>query len=140
MSKWGSGYIYKKSGAWHLQFYQIEKNAAGELVKVRRSQKLCKAKGVTQKHVNGLASAAMVKIESRTTTEKDMPICEFWEHHYLPCKEAILPLTGKPRKKSSTMRGYKQIWRQHLKGHFGTRALQQYEPDFGTQLFHCFSH
>jgi integrase len=30
------------------------------------------------------------------------------------------------------MRGYKQIWNQHLKSHFGKLTLQEYEPALGT--------
>ena len=140
MSKWGSGYIYKKSGAWHLQFYQIEKNAAGELVKVRRSKKLCEAKGVTQKHVNGLASAAMVKIESRTTTEKDMPICEFWEHHYLPCKEAILPLTPSPANPARSQAPCEVINRFGDNTSRGISARAPCNNMNQTSAHNCFSH
>jgi integrase len=126
MGKWGSGHIYKKAGAWHLQFYQIEKNPTGKLVKVRRSKRLCEAKGVTQKYVNGLACAEMVKVEGRTITDKDMSVTEFWEHHYLPYCEKEWKGTGM---RASTVRGFKQIWNQHLKNHFGTITLQAYTSD-----------
>jgi integrase len=126
MGKWGSGHVYKQSGSWHLQFYQTEKNAAGQMVKVRKSKRLCDAKGVTQKHVNGLAAAEMGKIESRTSTTEDMPVTEFWEHHYLPYCEKEWKGTGM---RSSTVRGFKQVWNQHLKTHFGPITLQQYSPD-----------
>jgi integrase len=122
----GSGYVYKKSGAWHLQFYQNEKNAAGELVQVRRSKKLCEVKGVTQKHVNGLAAAEMAKVETRTCTTDGMPVTEFWEHRYLPYCEKEWKGTGM---RASTVRGFKQVWRQHLKGHFGKITLQEYTAD-----------
>ena len=126
MGKWGSGHIYKKSGAWHLQFYQNEKNAAGELVQVRRSKKLCETKGVTQKHVNGLAAAEMAKIESRTITAEDMAVVDFWEKHYLPYCEKEWKGTGM---RASTVRGFKQVWKQHLKDHFGATTLQAYAAD-----------
>jgi integrase len=126
MGKWGSGHTYKKAGAWHLQFYQNEKNGSGELVKVRRSKKLCEAKGVTQKHVNSLATAAMGKIESRTTTIEDMPVTQFWETQYLPYCEKEWKGTGM---RASTVRGFKQVWKQHLKNHFGTFTLQGYTAD-----------
>jgi len=80
----GEAVTYKKAGAWHLQFYQTEKSAAGKLVKVRRSERLCEAKDVTHKYANGLAVAEMGKIEANTITERDMPVTDFWEHHYLP--------------------------------------------------------
>jgi len=63
-----------------------------------------------------------------------MRILDFWDQNYLPYCEAVVQITGQPRKKPSTVRGYKQIWNQHLKAHFGTMTLQEYEPDMGTQL------
>ena len=127
MSKWGSGHIYKKSGAWHLQFYTGEtKMRDGELVKVRRSKKLCEAKGVTQKHVNGLAAAEMGKIESRTITAENLPVTKFWEEHYLPYCEKEWKGTGM---RASTVRGFKQVWKQHLSSHFGNKTLQGYTAD-----------
>ena len=63
-----------------------------------------------------------------------MFITDFWEQRYLPYISEIVPLTGKPRKKASTLKGYKQIWNQHLKKHFSKRTLQDYEPIHGTRL------
>jgi hypothetical protein len=58
----------------------------------------------------------------------------FWEQHYLRYIEEILPLTGQPRRKLSTVRGFKQIWRQHLQGHFGETTLKDYEPAMGKRF------
>jgi integrase len=66
--------------------------------------------------------------------QKDMGVADFWETCYLPYCEEIVQLTGKARKKPSTVRGYKQIWKQHLKTHFGKTTLQEYEPFMGTQF------
>jgi hypothetical protein len=44
-----------------------------------------------------------------TTAHKDMRVSEFWEQKYFPYCEEIVKLTGKPRKKASTMKGYKQL-------------------------------
>jgi hypothetical protein len=40
-------------------------------------------------------------------------------------------MTGKRRKKPSTVRGYKQIWNQHLASHFGKLTLQEHEVQRG---------
>ncbi len=125
MGKWGSGHVYKKAGAWHLQFYTSEMRA-GRLLKVRRSKRLCEAKGVTQKHVNSLASAEMVKIESGTINTENMMVVDFWETQYLPYCEKEWKGTGM---RLSTVRGFKQVWKQHLKHHFGTITLQAYTAD-----------
>jgi integrase len=123
MGKWGSGHIYKKAGAWHLQFYTGE---VSDGKKVRKSKRLCEAKGVTQKHVNSLAAAEMVKIESHPITNENMPVVDFWEHHYLPYCEKEWKGTGM---RASTVRGFKQVWKQHLRHHFGTLTLQEYTAD-----------
>ena len=45
-----------------------------------------------------------------------------------------MPLTGKARFKKATLRGYKQIWTQHLAPHFAKLTLQEYEPHLGTRF------
>jgi len=72
--------------------------------------------------------------QSRHIHHQEMRIADFWEHCYLPYLEEVVTLTGKPRKKPSTVRGYKQIWNQHLKAHFANRTLREYEPFMGTQF------
>src|ERR1039458_10160271 len=64
----------------------------------------------------------------------DMGVVAFWETRYLPYIEAIVPLTGQPRRKRSTTRGFRQIWNQHLKAHFGDVALKDYEPAMGKRF------
>jgi integrase len=93
---------------------------------------------VTSDKVQLLAKEFMLKI-NRTehtshTLQQDISIAEFWEKHYVPYIEAVVKLTGTPRKKPSTIRGYKQIWKQHLEKHFNKITLQQYEPSIGSQL------
>jgi hypothetical protein len=72
--------------------------------------------------------------EANGTPQQDMSIVDFWEQQYLPYCEEIVQLTGKARKKPSTVRGYEQIWNQHLNAHFGKMTLQRYEPFMGTQF------
>lgn len=139
------GYVYEGSDgkSFHVRYYVTE-IVDGAPTRVQRSRKLCeknRATGhakVTSDKVQIEAKKFMLKINQTEHTshslEQDMLITDFWERHYLPYNEEVLPLTGKPRKKPSTMRGYKQIWKQHLKNHFSKHTLQAYEPNFGTQL------
>jgi integrase len=71
---------------------------------------------------------------TRKGTPGEMRVTDFWEQKYLPYIEAVLPLTGQPRRKASTIRGFKQIWKQHLKGHFGETMLKDYEPAMGKRF------
>lgn len=140
-----NGYVYEGSDgkSFHVRYY-FNSIVDGTPVRKQRSQKLCvknKATGhatVNSAKVQILAKEFMLKINREDHTsqslEQDMLIVDFWEQRYLPYISEIVTLTGKPRKKASTLRGYKQIWNQHLKKHFGKRTLQDYEPIHGTRL------
>jgi integrase len=137
------GYIYEASGCFYVRYWTTE-IVDGRSQRVQRSEKLCekndKYYARTSKAVKLLRDDFMHKQNQQQNSNRavnraaDMPVVEFWEKHYLPYCEAIVPLTKQPRKKPSTVRGYKQIWNQHLKVHFGPMTLQDYEPHIGTQF------
>lgn len=77
-----------------------------------------------------LAKAA----QSGAKNSGEMRIADFWEVEFLPYCEKVRDVTGEPRMKPSTVRGFKQIWNQHLKKHFGDMTLVQYEPVMGSRL------
>ena len=143
MGRYQRGYVFEASGAFFVRYY-VNEIVDGQPVRKQRSQRLCAKDRSTghgassAKAVQQLCDEFMLKVNQTQHTSQslqhDILISDFWQQRYLPYNEEILPLTGKPRKKSSTMRGYKQIWRQHLENHFGKRTLQQYEPSLGTQL------
>jgi integrase len=69
----------------------------------------------------------MAAVNAQTTPinpANDQTVCEFWEKTYLPFAEENL--------RHSTVHGYKQIWSQHLKGHFGTTLLKDYRTASGS--------
>ena len=78
-----------------------------------------------EKYVNGLAAADLGKIESRTITIEDMPVVDFWEK----CTCPIVKEWKGTGMRASTVTGYEQMWKQHLKDHFGTITLQAYTAD-----------
>jgi integrase len=60
-----------------------------------------------------------------------MSVSDFWETRYLPyCEREYKGVGMKP----STVRGFKQIWRQHLKAHFADLTLQRYAPDLARRF------
>jgi integrase len=157
-----SGTIYLLDGTWYLKYRTTE--GSNRVHKTERlcaengeqHHPLCPERGehrhrkhstkrtrngnpvvIPPKNLTAVRLKVMEPINARQsngrTTRQDMPIAEFWEHYLTYCEE-IVQLTGKPRKKPSTVRGYKQIWKQHLKAHFGDMTLQRYEPSMGTQL------
>ncbi|MGB7603477.1 MAG: site-specific integrase [Candidatus Sulfotelmatobacter sp.] len=127
------GYIYEAFNAFHVRYYATE-NRDGKLVRVQKSHKLCrkdekKYKSATCRAVKNLCEDFMkdkVNAPSRVITDVDVKIAEFWTNTYLPRVETRL--------KPSTIRGYKQIWKQHLKDHFADLTLQGYEGKLGQRF------
>jgi integrase len=145
------GSLYTVGNTCYLKFYTIE---AGE--RVHKTVKLCQRSDVFSwwKKRGKWGYSTAVRALQRTTMDKvkadtaqrvaaltpaqsvpgDMTVVKFWETHYLPYIEAIVPLTGMTRRKPSTTRGFKQIWNQHLRNHFSTTTLKDYEPSMGKRL------
>jgi integrase len=145
-----SGSIYKHNGTWFLK-YRTTELKDGTAVRVHKTERLCSINGDqhhrlcekstehrSKKSVEPVRDKFMntinVQQSNGRTPQQDMTISDFWEQRYLPYCTEIVQLTGKARKKPSTVRGYKQIWKQHLKEHFGNMTLQTYEPHMGTQF------
>jgi len=79
-------------------------------VRRRRSKRLC---AIDQEHYSIKAMPVklffaefMRKINASTVTEQNMPVSQFWELVYILYCEEIVKVTGKARKKPSTVRGY----------------------------------
>jgi integrase len=163
MSHIQRGYIYEGNCNGRTYFYvryNVTKIVDGQPKRVQVSERLVeKGASVPQEEGGGTYEmkvskksrqpnkALKLKLESfmlkvnqeqHTATSGDMAddmlIADFWEHRYLPYCEEIVKLTGKPRRKPSTVRGYKQIWQQHFKAHFAKLTLRQYEPRLGTRF------
>jgi integrase len=80
---------------------------------------------------------AEINATANTVVNPDsMTVAEFFDARYLPhCEEFVQSKKPPgPRQRSSTIRGHKQIWTQHLEGHFGLLTLQEYEAVLGTRF------
>jgi integrase len=58
----------------------------------------------------------------------------FWNDVYVPWLEEIVKVTGRPRRKPETVRGFKQIWGQHLSHHFARKTFGEYQPKDGRKF------
>jgi integrase len=130
------GRIYEASGKFYVQ-YRVVVNGK----RVQRSHFLCtkddRHRSKVDRSVKLLRDEHMLGVNAQQAEQspnRDMRVVDFWDKVYLPYCEEIVQLTGKPRKTPSTVRGYKQIWRQHLKSHFGNLTLQEYSPHMGTSF------
>lgn len=134
-SERGRGTVYEKNGAWHLQFYTKEMRE-GKLLPVRKSVKLAdkdrEHNSATCKAVRLLRDAELLKVSTaRAMTGEELKIVDFWAAQYLPYCEKEWKGTGM---RASTVRGFKQVWRQHLYSHFGTLTIQAHTPDMARRF------
>jgi integrase len=110
------GYVYEASGRFYIR-YRVDG--------VQKSEPLCdktaKNYGVKAKSVQLLRDEFMLKVNTGRDgeTSESEDIVSFFESTYLPFAEKNL--------RASTVRGYKQIWAQHLKPHFVNRSLADYK-------------
>jgi integrase len=124
------GYVYEASNAFHVRYYASE-IVNGESKRVQRSHWLCKKDRNTghgsksAKAVQGLAEEHMRGVNGAVTPTSSalLTVVEFWDNTYLPYCETGWKGTGM---RASSIKGFKQVWNQHLKTHFGTTTLQQY--------------
>jgi integrase len=127
------GYVSKASGAWHVRYYTT---VDGE--RTQKSVRLC---SVDREHSSAKSRLVQMKreevmaaVNASVVTSDDNQVVQFYEHRFVPYCEEVVELTGRPRMKASTMRSYRQLWNQHLKSHFDTKTLQQYEAKTGTRF------
>src|ERR1039458_8668563 len=132
MGRHQTGYIFEsKSGAFHVRYYTTE-IVDGQPRRVQKSHLLCRRNSKhfskTCKAVKLLRDEFMrtVNAASGLANEQDMQVVDFWQQHYLPFVQENM--------KPSTVSGYKQIWSQHLKAHFGEMTLQGYKTHVGSQF------
>jgi hypothetical protein len=110
-----TGMIYESSGSFYVRYsvgMTVSKN--GKPRPIQKSHRLCekndKYYSSKAREVKLLRDAFMLTVNTRQAhaIAEDMTIAAFWERRYLPyCKET-LQLTGRPRKKPPTIRGYEQ--------------------------------
>jgi integrase len=120
MSRHQAGYIYERNGAFHVRYYVED---AGE--RKQKSAKLCDKDrnaghgSASAKAVVMLCEDFMRGINNDSPTAKALTVVEFWDTIYQPFIESTL--------KHSTVKGYQQVWNQHLKSHFGKLLLSDYK-------------
>jgi integrase len=131
----GRGHVYLQHDAWYLQFY-IKEMRDGDVVRLRRSVFLHKKdrehSTATCRAIKLLRDKELTKLSiAPAITAEDMKVVDFWEHHYLLYCEKEWKGTGM---RASTVRGFKQVWNQHLKKHFGTLTLQKYTAEMARRF------
>lgn len=142
--RYQSGHVYEASGVFFVRYYQ----AYNELPPAERakiaarceskhrplptrvlvSRRLCakddKYYSRTCRTVKQLAADHMATVNKQSAAVNDQTVAGFWEKIYLPFAQENL--------RHSTVHGYKQIWGQHLKEHFGDIAMKDYKTPMAS--------
>jgi integrase len=121
------GYIYEASGAWHLRYYYTTE-LKGQKVRLQKSRRVCDRKGHTKSDAKRLAAPFLAELNTELNLDAalDLTVAQFWDETYDDFIES--------NKRASTVHGYRQIWKQHLKPHLGDRLLRDYRTVDGTQF------
>jgi integrase len=116
MGRTQEGYLRKRFGAWHLSYY-ITENRQRKL----KSHRLCDD-SQTKSQAKQLRNEFLrTQVNVGVANSGPMGVVAFWDGVYLPFIESTNNL------KPATVHGYKQVWNQHLKLHFGTLNLSDYK-------------
>jgi len=105
----------RKHGAWHVRYYADGKQISKRLCDGDLSEKRAELefrKFMAEKNAPGHIEAP------------EMTIVKFWDDVYLPFITENL--------KFGTVYGYKSVWNEHLKNHFGATLLKDYRTPMGS--------
>jgi hypothetical protein len=128
MTRFQRGYIYEAFNAFHVRYYQTA-IIDGKPTRVQKSHKIVekdtKHHSRSCKPVRQKCEEFMREINEQVPgqVKQDVTIADFWEQTYLPFISE--------KKRTSTVYGYKKLWKSHLKNHFGTRTLSEYRTADG---------
>jgi len=110
------GYIFKARGIWYVRYFDT-RVVDGEVKRVRIAKQIAKVQEktngvpttVTKAKARELAKPTLTKVnQPDRTPETAVSLVDFVEHIYL--------LRMEQQKRPSTVKGYRDIWENHLKG------------------------
>jgi integrase len=122
----------KKGSTWYIKYREAGQQKTTKLA--RKDDTYHSEKTVRRLLANGF----MAKVNAQETQRASgivspdatvITVTDFWTNRFLPYCETEWKGEGM---KTSTVYGYKQVWRQHLSDHFGNRTLLEYTTADGT--------
>ncbi len=134
------GSIYLHEGTWFLKYRTPEfKDGTSRIVHKtvtlctkngQRHHPLCKHTGehYSEKSVSAVRDKIIQSVngEQHKAVIQNMRVVDFWEQTYLPFAKENL--------RFATVKGYEQIWNQHLRAHFADKTLSEYRTHIGSQF------
>jgi integrase len=117
MGRYQEGHLVKRFGGWHVRYYVTTTDGGRK----QKSHRLCDDTE-TKSQVKELRNDFLrTQVNVGVNNSGPMGVVDFWDKVYVKFIESNNNL------KPSTLHGYKQIWNQHLKLHFGTLNLSEYK-------------
>jgi integrase len=122
-----TGSVYERCGSFYVRYYTHVDGTAKQVSEFLHV-KDAKHHSVDCDALLDLRDDFMRKQRKQqgAPVRSDGSIVSFWETKYLPF------ITE--HKKPSTVRGYTQIWKQHLKAHFEGKMFAEYRAHHGTEF------
>jgi integrase len=110
-----------RKGTWYWRYYEDGKQKYAKLAEFSDEYR-------AKKDLVPLANAMAERLRPRTGKKIriDMPIVEFVEGVYLPW--------AKGETAPATYHGYHKLWNKHLRPHFGSLKLSEYDPGDATEF------
>jgi integrase len=114
------GQLFKRSGAWYLRFYRDE-IVNGKAVRRRVCKWLAPKNNDyrSKKDLQDLIRRELAPVNTGALPEGGLTFADFYEHHFLP---HVQP----PRRKASTFKFYRDIFRYHLRARVGSIRLRDF--------------
>src|SRR5580692_10017721 len=122
------GYLYKAYGAWHLRFREDVWQTNGTTRRVQVSKRIASLIECPRKtDAMRLADEIMYRVNNDLTSPfSAMPMVSFVEEIYLPHVES--------QNRASTLKGYRDIWRNHIKPRVGEMRVRDFRTWDGERL------
>jgi integrase len=120
------GYLFEQDGSWFLRYYYTDADGTRRQRAEKLAPKDDKHHSEKCKAVRLLVQTKMLEVNSQQSKQPQMTVAAFWTGTYLPW--------AKDNLRRSTWRNYVHLWEKHLKDHFGSRALMDYESGDATEF------
>ncbi len=128
MTRPQKGYFYKAGGAWHVRYREDVWQEDGSTKRVQISKRIASLAECPRKSdARGLAEEIMHRVNTDfTSPARTMPLARFVEDVYLPHVQS--------QKRASTYKGYRDIWRNHIKPNIGDVWVWDFRTWDGEKL------
>ena len=124
-----SGYVFRKGTWWYVRFYDNVPTADGRIIRRQVCRQIAPHcdRYRCRRDVMPLVEEMLKSVNSGgCLPESVLTVAQFIEDHYLKYADR--------EKRASTSKGYRDIWKFHVKGRLGALRLRDFRPVDGERL------